>query len=183
MKKRKFLNEVYMKEVNKQMIVTQKSEELNCYITIKKIINTSQKCTKYVNGNKITLVDNDYTILEYTPLDENYNVRAFINNEGKILEYYFDVVSRIEIIGNDIFYDDLYLDVIYNTKEETKSCDFMTLVDENELIEALSKNEITTKEFSLAYVVADQIMDELKTNTNRFVNRGVTDYLNYKKKK
>ena len=104
-------------------------------------------------------MDKNYVILEYTPLDLNYNVRVFIDNNGKILEYYFDVIYKIMIIDGDIYYDDLYLDVIYHTKNANGCYGYISLSDEKELIKAFNNKDITKNQFDMAYEVALNLMN------------------------
>ena len=175
----KKLNDVYMNEVEKKKIVKVYDDKLKSYITIKYVIKMKDKCTTFINGRKVTVLDKDYAILEYTPTDLNYNVRVFIDNNDKILEYYFDVVNKIEINNNDIYYEDLYLDVIYHTKNANGCCGYVLLSDEKELIDAYKNKDISKKQFNMAYSVALKLMDELKNKTNKFVKRGNKDYLKY----
>lgn len=173
--KRKKLTDVYMREVINKDIYTNYNKELNTYITIKKIIKTSQRCTNYVNGRKVVVIDNGYTLLEYTPLDKKYNVRVFINDKNEIIKYYFDIVNKFEIIDDEIYYDDLYLDVMYDMEISTGVCKYITLVDEGELLDALNSNDITKEMYDTAIKIAEEIMLELRCGTNTFVNRGIMD--------
>lgn len=174
--KSKKLNDVYMREVLESEIITEKSEDLNAYVTYKKILKTSQKCTTFINGEKKIIVDNGYTILEYTPCDKFYNVRIFIDDMQSILEYYFDIILGYQLLNSEIFYEDLYLDVIYDTKYSTESCDFITLVDEVDLINALKEGHITQEQYDFAYKIAIELMNEIKLNNNKFINRGLKDF-------
>ncbi len=179
MSKIKKLNDVYMREVIDSNIFMKQLDELNAYIIFKRIFNTSQKCTTFINGKRITIVDKDYTIMEYSPCDKFYNVRIFIDNNGNILEYYFDIILNSQLKNSEIFYEDLYLDVVYDTTYSTETCEFITLVDENELIAALKNGEITKKQFDFAYEIAIGLMDEIRMKKNKFINRGLQDYKNY----
>ena len=180
MRKQKRLNEVYMKEVIKSTIKTIKDEELKAYITFKHIDKTSKKCEIYINGSKVALADNNYTILEYSPINELYNVRIFIDDKNNILLYYFDVISKSFFKDNEIYYEDMFLDVLYVTKNASKVCNYILLDDESELIEAHNKKEITDEEFKKCYEIAEKIMNELKNNNNIFVNRGLKDINRFK---
>lgn len=177
--KRKKLNDVYMKEVKEKKIFKTYDEKLESYITIKYVSKMNDECTTFINGRKVTILDKNYAILEYTPVNLNYNVRVFINDKGKILEYYFDVIDKINIIDDDIYYDDLYLDVIYHTKNANGCCGYISLSDEKELINAYKNKDINKKQFDMAYNVALNLMDELRNRSNKFVKRGNKDYLKY----
>ena len=177
----KKLNDVYMNEVEKKKIVKVYDDKLKSYITIKHVIKMKDSCTAFINGRKVTILDKNYTILEYTPTNLNYNVRVFIDNNCKILEYYFDIINKIEIKNNDIYYEDLYLDVIYHTKNANGCCNYITLSDEKELIDAYKNKDITKKQYDMAYEVALNLMDELRNKSNKFVKRKIKDYLKYMK--
>ena len=172
------------REVTDMTVTIVKDESLNSYITLKEVNDLTKPHKIPVNGRWITKLDKNYTILEYTPLDKLYNVRVHINDKEQILEYYFDIILQNEIRkieGKDIpFYNDLYLDVIYYQKVATQTDNFILLDDRDELKDALNDGKIDQEEYDLAYEVANSLMEELLTNNNIFVNRGLKDYYKYK---
>ena len=173
--KRKRLNKVYMREVTKSIIKTIYNKELNTYMTYKHVIDIIHPCTIKNYKNTITLLDKNYTIFEYSPIDKLYNVRLFINAKDEIILYYFDMIEKSEYIDNEIYYDDLYLDIeLFNKTKE------ITLVDEDDLKNALKQGKITKEEYDESYKVAYELMNELSKGNNRFVNRGIKDYLKMK---
>ena len=174
--KEKFIDEIYMREVIEKEIKIVKNEELNSYITLKKIIKTSSPCRMYINGKKVTIVDNGYTIIEYSPLDKKYNVRLFIDNNKNILLYYFDIINSSRLINNRVYIEDLFLDVIVETKFSNNLGLHINLVDENELIDALNNKKINKKQFDMAYNEANKLMKEIIDNKNIFINRKIKDY-------
>ena len=175
------------REVTDMTVTIVKDESLNSYITLKEVNDLTKPHKIPVNGRWITKLDKNYTILEYTPLDKLYNVRVHINDKEQILEYYFDIILQNEIRkieGKDIpFYNDLYLDVIYYQKVATQTDNFILLDDRDELKDALNDGKIDQEEYDLAYEVANSLMEELLTNNNIFVNRGLKDYYKYTKNK
>lgn len=175
------------REVTDMTVTIVKDESLNLYITLKEVNDLTKPHKIPVNGRWITKLDKNYTILEYTPLDKLYNVRVHINDKEQILEYYFDIILQNEIRkieGKDIpFYNDLYLDVIYYQKVATQTDNFILLDDRDELKDALNDGKIDQEEYDLAYEVANSLMEELLTNNNIFVNRGLKDYYKYRKNK
>ncbi len=177
--KRKRLNDVYMKEVTKSIIKTKFDEELNAYITYKHSIDTTSTCKVYVNGKRKVIFDKGYTLLEYSPLDEKYNVRVFIDDKGNILQYYFDVIKNFEIENGEVYYNDMYLDVLYYLPYFANTS-YIELADENELIDSYKNGEIDKETFDYCYKVAEKLMNELLKGSNRFVNRGIKDYLKMK---
>ncbi len=177
--KRKRLNDVYMREVTKSNIKTIYDKELNAYITYKHSLDTTLACKVFVNGKRKVIFDKGYTILEYSPLDEKYNVRVFIDDKEKILQYYFDVIKNFEIEKDEIYYNDMYLDVLYHLPYFAGTS-YIELADENELIDSYKKGEIDKETFDYCYRIAEKIMNELVKGNNRFVNRGLKDYLKMK---
>ena len=175
------------REVTDMTVTIVKDESLNSYITLKEVNDLTKPHKIPVNGRWITKKNKNYTILEYTPLDKLYNVRVHINDKEQILEYYFDIILQNEIRkieGKDIpFYNDLYLDVIYYQKVATQTDNFILLDDRDELKDALNDGKIDQEEYDLAYEVANSLMEELLTNNNIFVNRGLKDYYKYRKNK
>ncbi|MBO6195322.1 MAG: DUF402 domain-containing protein [Bacilli bacterium] len=177
--KKKRLNDVYMREVTKSKIKTIFNEELNAYVTYKHSIDTTFTCKVYVNGKRKVIFDKGYTILEYSPLNEKYNVRVFIDKDDNILQYYFDVIKDFEIENDEIYYNDMYLDVLYHLPYFAGTS-YIELADENELIDSYKKGEIDKDTFDYCYKVAEKLMNELSKGNNRFVNRGIKDYLKMK---
>ena len=53
--------------------------------------------------------------------------------------------------------------------------------DEREIKEALDEGIIDKEEYDLAYKTTDELLLELKNKTNKFVNRGLNDYLKFRK--
>ena len=177
--KRKKVKDVYMREVTESVIKTKFCEELNAFITYKHVINTTGSARSYVNGEKRIIVNKGYTVLEYSPIDEEFNCRVNIDNKGNILQYYFDVIEGIELVDNELYYNDLFLDVVYHLKALGGE-NYITLLDENELRDAFNNNELSKEVFDHCYEVAEAIMKSIKDKTNKFINRGTIDYLKMK---
>ncbi len=158
--RKRFINNTYMDYVNSWdwKLINFK----NYYISIKKI-NEIDKKFKYGN---LVYMDNGYYIVEFTPLEENYNGRVFLDKERNVIFYYFDISRKNGVINNIPYYYDLYLDVIYCPYQRDK----IIIDDEDELRDALSKNEITQSEYNLAIVTAKKIIDEIKNGKNFLIN-------------
>ena len=75
----------------------------------------------------------------------------------------------------------MYLDVVFYQECATKSSTYINLEDRNDLSDALKKGAINKEKYDFAFKIADSVMKELKNKTNRFVNRGIEDYLKYRK--
>ena len=110
-----------------------------------------------------------------------YNIRIFIDDKNHILLYYFDIIEYNEFKNGEVYYLDLFLDIIYCTKYASKKSNFITLVDEKDLLDALNNKEITKEEFNKSYEIANQLMDEILKKKNIYVNRKLKDYKKIKK--
>lgn len=174
-----------IREATDTNITIKKLENLNCYFTVKEINEIDENheiIRKYPLCKKI---DKNYKMLEYTPIDKKYNVRAYVNDKNEIFEYYLDVTDGMELRDGVPYYNDLFLDVIYyNNKEYMKNIsetqEELRIIDQEELEEALKENIITRTQYDEAYNIANQLVNEIKNGSNVFINRGVKDYLNLK---
>lgn len=176
-----------IQEANDVKITIKKLEDLNCYFTVKEINSIDENNELYKNNNIFRKVDKGYKILEYTPINKNYNVRAFVNEKNEILQYYLDVTDGMELRDGVPFYNDLYLDVIdYSNhdffKKHKEGCDKKNLYieDADELNEALESGKISQQQFDKAYYVANELINEIKLGTNIYINRGIEDFLKLK---
>ena len=167
--KKKYISSTYLKNVDEYEYNFYEDKENNCYISIKKIITIKEPFCTPSSG---CLIDNNYTIVEIVPVNENYCIRAFVDNEKNVILYYFDVTLRngFDFKVNSPYYEDLFIDVIFKDNK-------VSVLDENELKEALEEKIITTEEFNLAQKVKNQLIESLKSNTNKYMKIDFNQYL------
>ena len=145
--KTKRVNDVYMREVIDAEIKTIKDDELNAYITYKHILKMTNNCKYYINGILTTLADINYTILEYSPINGDYNIRVFIDDK----DYTITETAKPSSGDGGEGKTDVYIalkDDNDNLKEEALSLD--TLSDET-IIESYNEVEAFLK------IVEDEI--------------------------
>lgn len=174
-----------IREATDTNITIKKLDDLNCYFTVKEINEIDENHEIIRNQTLGRKIDKNFKMLEYTPIDKNYNVRAFVNDKNEIFEYYLDVTDGMQLRDGVPYYNDLFLDVIYyNNKEIMKKVydgdKELRIIDQQDLQEALDEKVITEEQYNKAYNVANQLMSEIQNGTNIFINRGLTDYLNIK---
>lgn len=176
-----------IREATDTSIIVKKLDNLNCYFTVKEINAIDENCEIIRKHPSCRKIDKNFKMLEYTPIDKNYNVRAYVNDKNEIFEYYLDVTDGMEVREGIPYYNDLYLDVIYyNDKEKMhelkqNNCEEnLYITDEDELEDALNQNIITRQQYDDAYKIANKLIDEIQNGTNIFINRGLTDYLSIK---
>ena len=148
-----------------EMVVIKKETE-NYYIVIKKINKIDQPFVKNKFGKNTVYIDNGFYILEFTPLDDFYNVRVYLDKEANVIGYYFDISRGNGVEDNIPYYDDLYLDVVYFPNEN----DLIEVLDEDELLNALNEGKITTEEYELAKKTGAKLIDEIQKKQSLFVN-------------
>lgn len=99
-------------------------------------------------------------------------MRLFLDNNKKPLEYYFDIFKNNGLDVNSLvpFYDDLYLDI-------TVLDGNINILDEDELEEALYEGDITVEDYELVLVMKERLLDEIRGQSNRFMNKDYSKYL------
>lgn len=167
--KKKYISSTYLRNVDEYNYNFFEDKENNCYISIKKIISIKEPfCTQ----NSGCLIDNNYFIIEIVPLNENYCMRLFVDNNKKIILYYFDITKKngFDSNLNSPYYEDLFIDVILKSNK-------ISVLDEDELKEALDKEYITIDEFNLAQKVKNELISSLISQTNKYIKMDLAKYL------
>lgn len=174
-----------IREATNTKITIKKLDELNCFFTVKEIKAIDENFPVIVKYPQLKKIDKDFKMLEYTPIDKNYNVRAYVNDKDEIFEYYLDVTDGMELREGVPYYNDLFLDIIYYKDKEimrksTKSEQELRIIDHADLKSALDNGIISKQQYNKAYNVANQLIQEIKDGKNIFINRGIKDYLEIK---
>ncbi|MDE6407323.1 MAG: DUF402 domain-containing protein [Anaeroplasmataceae bacterium] len=118
---------------------------------------------------QITIADKNYKWLQFAPKHENWWLTVLYDDTDRLIESYFDITrtNNFEDEDNPTFMD-MFLDVILSEDREP------TILDEDELKEALDTNLITKEEYELAFFVAKSIIKGYNKNKAKyyeFVNR------------
>jgi predicted RNA-binding protein associated with RNAse of E/G family len=161
-----------MKEAVNYEITIVKEEDF--FVTIKKYNEMNGKFSiKTKDGKEFDYIKEGHFVVELTPINENYNIRYYLDSKKKIIDYYIDI-SLINGVEYKIpYYVDLYLDIIhYPNKKEVEFC------DEDELKDALDKKIISKKDFNLAYSVGDKLLKEIKEHNNKYLNMDIISIVN-----
>ncbi|WBW95574.1 DUF402 domain-containing protein [Oceanirhabdus sp. W0125-5] len=147
--------------------------ELNGYLSITYIDKVKEPLIVGVQEKELCLADEGYIWTQYFPKDKNYAVTMMFNEKHELIQMYFDICTGNKLSESGIlYYDDLYLDVVLLSSGE------ILLFDEDELEEALEKNDITKEQYDLAYLEANNIMEYAKKNKKELI--GISDkYLKY----
>ena len=169
--RKKFIDKVYMREVLDSEWYLEKDENFNGYIALKYIKQISKPITAFCNGKKYVGLDNNYSILEYVPLDREYNCRVFFDQSNHPLCFYFDINNGSGIENDIPWYDDLFLDVTMECPTITDIGYYIRLDDEKELMNAKKEGIINEYAFNKAYSTALALMKDLREKSNDIVIR------------
>lgn len=164
--RKKLISRTYLRGVTDWEFILIKKKEENFYLCIKRINEIDQAFVIDKFGQKTVFMDNGYYIMEFTPLNQFYNGRVFLDKEANVIGYYFDMSLGNGVEDNIPYYDDLYLDVIYSSNQKN----LIEIEDENELLEALNNGRITQNQYDLARKTCSDLVEEIKSNKNIFIN-------------
>jgi len=111
-------------------------------------------------------------MVEIIPKDGNYVMRAYLDNNKEVQEYYFDIVSNkgVDELTKVPFYDDLYLDVVISKTG-------LELYDKDELDEAHRNGIVDDELYHIAIDTAKNLMDEIRQGKNKYKNLDLTKLL------
>ena len=164
--RKKYTSKTYLRGVSDWDLVIQKRKLENYYLTIKRINEIDTPFVVDITGKSMVCIDNGYYIIEFTPLAQHYNVRIFLDRDANVIGYYFDISCGNGVEENIPYYDDLYLDIAYCPDYNN----YISILDEDELLEALNEGEITKEKFDLAKDECSKLFEEIIENKNIFVN-------------
>ena len=153
MERRKYLghvNNYYIRSFSSQ-IVRVNEEDIKGYAALIKIDEVNHPLIV----GKTCLYDDDYSEINFLPDGEHWQLSALYDNNGDIIEWYFDItrVNSVDEKGNP-YCDDLYLDAALMPDGQ------ILILDEDEIKDALDNGLITRKEFDMAY----DVLNEIKKN-------------------
>ena len=129
---------------------------LSGYLSIVKIARVKKKRIVRLKESEVCLADNGYTWLSFLPDNQNWSMTKIIDEDGAVVEWYFDVtkLNSIDETGRP-YIDDLYLDVVLLPDSEA------IILDEDELKAAFEQGEISKSEFDLAYRTCNKIIETI----------------------
>lgn len=111
--------------------------------------------------HKVCIADSGYTWFQHFPEGESYTITTVLDQNGEVVQFYIDMCMDHGINEEEIpWFVDLYLDIVILPDKE------LFLLDDNELMEAFKKGEITDKDMKLAHETAQKIIS--KHNNGEF---------------
>ncbi len=165
--RKKLLSKTYLRDVSEYIIELSFTND-DYFLSKKKIIKTEP----FILSNGLKIIDNNYYIIEILPKNENYAIRAYLDSDKNLIEYYIDITKGcgIDLDSKIPYYDDLYLDVtITNNSVE--------VLDEEELENAYQNGLINSDTYNMAIETKNKLLDEIKNNSNKYLNLNIKDLL------
>lgn len=124
-----------------------------------------------IENIKLCMANDNYKWLEFYDYNKKYRLTAMYNENNEIIEWYFDIARKIGKENGMPYEDDLYLDVVVTPTGD------ITLLDEDELKEALDRFEVNESDYDMAYNEAKKLIellednkDKLKVFTDKYLN-------------
>lgn len=152
--KRRYANKV-TGEYNQKRI---DEEFFKGYVVFVKIKDVQNPLIVNDGEKDVCIKDNDYKWIEVYPDNEHYAITIMFDNNDNLIEWYFDIAKEIGIEKNIPYEDDLYVDIVITPNGRKE------ILDEEELMDALNKNEITQKDVELVYETVKLIEDKFVNN-------------------
>ncbi|WP_170142431.1 DUF402 domain-containing protein [Thermosporothrix hazakensis] len=106
-----------------------------------------------MDGERVCRADNGYYWMQHFPHGSRYVITTFFNSSREVLGWYIDICARhYRNEQGRLCYEDLYLDL------DILPSGKITLLDVDELDEALYSGKITSTEYELAWREAHSLM-------------------------
>lgn len=121
---------------------------------------------KYLDGTEFICCDENYHWLQIAYKDTPYWITAFYDDSNHLIQIYIDIIAYTDFTDlNNPCMKDLYLDVVIDIQDQIS----YHILDEDELLEALNKNDITKEEFDFASQSCKELCDYLDNHLNDFI--------------
>jgi predicted RNA-binding protein associated with RNAse of E/G family len=138
------------------------------YLSLDKI---KEKLWVTYGAYRLCIVDDGYVWLQHFPLNGKFVLTTTFDDQGELVQGYFDIVKNVGITSEGIPYcDDLFLDVVCLPNGE------IFTLDEDELLEAFKQNKITKDDYDIAHSVASELVKEIEQKRNYLLNSTRTYY-------
>lgn len=161
----KYLTATYLKDIEKYRLTILHKD--NYCLCIKKVIKIKEPFILNEDDTKITIIDNDYYIVEYMPYKENYICRIHIDNKLNVIERFY-IATKNNCMKNGIpSFDDLKLSYVCVSKNNIEK--FYNI--------ERAKKILSDNEYQLAIKEMQKIRKEIKDNDNFIYNLDYRKYL------
>lgn len=122
-----------------------------CYLEMQKV--SSPLIVSSPIG-KVTIANKNYKNLIFAPKNKNWWLTVMFDDEDNIIESYFDITKTNDFSNpENPYFIDMKLDICIPYQKEP------TIMDEEELQTAFTQGLITKKDYDIAYLTANKIIE------------------------
>jgi predicted RNA-binding protein associated with RNAse of E/G family len=142
-------------------------DEKNFYghIAFLELSKVKEQLSVTYGNNNLCIVDDGYVWLQHFPLRGEVVLTSTFDQDGNLVQCYFDIVKTVGVTLEGIPYcDDLFIDVVALPNGENY------ILDEDELEEAYKNKVITEEDYEFAKCIALELVESLKENRNYLMN-------------
>lgn len=125
------------------------------------ILKVTKPLAVFSIDRNITICDNGYYWLQLAFENKNWWLTVMFNPQSECFQYYIDITKQNIVDGDNSCFDDLMLDIIVQPDGRS------SLLDMDELTEALAEGNISKDDYSLAIRTSEELLDGLKTEFYR----------------
>lgn len=142
------------------------SPEFTGYVTLLCLDKVDEPLWAKSSKKKVCIADDKYSWLQFFPKDKKYTMTAQFNEQGQIIQWYFDICLQHGKTRNNIpWLDDLFLDIVVFPTGEIE------LLDVEELQNELAVEEISKNEYDLAISESEKLITEISDNKFSLFNQ------------
>lgn len=115
-------------------------------------------------GKPVKIVEEGYSWVQIALTDARWWLTSMFDEKGTLLQIYFDITAgnRFDQPDNPTFRD-MYLDVVMQDDGA------LTVLDRDELDEALAARKITPEEHAQALLACDELLEALNTDAEEIM--------------
>lgn len=111
----------------------------------------------------VCIKNENYEWLGVYPDNEKYAITIMFDDNGNLIEWYFDISKNIGVENGIPFEDDLYLDMVIMPNGQK------LVLDEKELLDAFNRGEITQIDVDIAYQTLDLLENKYVNNLSELI--------------
>ena len=142
------------------------------YVSLLELNKVSKPQIWDINGEKITVCDNEMKWIRILPKEVDYTIMAIFNKKNEIQVCYIDLIDGYGIdIDGIVYVNDMFLDLIIYSDGYAK------IDDMDELEQALNEKVITEEMYNNVLKTCKELKRNIQNNINKFNNYCV-DILN-----
>lgn len=131
-------------------------EDEDCFYSILKMNQVSKPF--YVGEPPLLICDQGITWVQCAWRNSNIWATAMFDASGKLFQIYFDIADEVFIDGDNTWFTDLIVDVVYQPGGTVR------VLDLDELEEAVQKQMITFNQKQQAEALAERLKSALEKN-------------------